>query len=79
MADFIKMSAAVCGIRPTNDQTMYRVATITMAALAIVFFALRIIAKVVLSLPWGLDDTLTVLSVVGLLIGHNSVTYADMR
>ncbi|CAJ0548506.1 Ff.00g021190.m01.CDS01 [Fusarium sp. VM40] len=62
--DFIKMSAAVCGIRPTNDQTKYRVVTIIMAALAIVFFTLRITAKVVLSLPWGLDDTLTVLSVV---------------
>ncbi|KIL84936.1 hypothetical protein FAVG1_11806 [Fusarium avenaceum] len=61
--DFIKMSAAVCGIRPTNDQTKYRVATLIMAALAVVFFALRITAKVVLSLPWGLDDTLTVLSV----------------
>ncbi|KAG5663569.1 hypothetical protein KAF25_001505 [Fusarium avenaceum] len=61
--DFIKMSAAVCGIRPTNEQTKYRVATIIMAALAVVFFALRITAKVVLSLPWGLDDTLTVLSV----------------
>ncbi|KAI6760448.1 hypothetical protein HG530_009308 [Fusarium avenaceum] len=61
--DFIKMSAAVCGIRPTNDQTKYRVATLIMAALAVVFFALRLTAKVVLSLPWGLDDTLTVLSV----------------
>lgn len=73
------MSAAVCGIRPTNDQTKYRVVTIIMAALAIVFFTLRITAKVVLSLPWGLDDTLTVLSVVGLLTDYNLVTYADTR
>ncbi|KAM0342389.1 hypothetical protein ACHAPU_009576 [Fusarium lateritium] len=35
-----------------------------MAALALLFFSLRMTAKVALSLPWGLDDTMTALSVV---------------
>ncbi|KAF4968911.1 hypothetical protein FSARC_3758 [Fusarium sarcochroum] len=65
--DFIKMSAAVCGMAPTNNQDEYRAMSITMVAFAVIFFALRITAKVVLSLPWGLDDTLTVVSVVFLI------------
>ncbi|KAJ4265983.1 hypothetical protein NW762_003956 [Fusarium torreyae] len=57
------MSAAVCGMAPTNNQAEYRAMSITMVAFAVIFFALRIAAKIVLSLSWGLDDTLTVVSV----------------
>jgi hypothetical protein len=62
--DFIKMSSAVCGIKPTNNVLLYRLTTLIMAGLALLFFALRITATVRLRLGWALDDTMAVASVV---------------
>ncbi|KAF5025361.1 hypothetical protein F66182_2526 [Fusarium sp. NRRL 66182] len=61
------MSAAVCGMAPTNNQTNYRVTIIVPAIMAAVFVAMRIAAKTTLSLPWGVDDTLIVVSYVSLV------------
>lgn len=65
-ADFIKMSSAVCGIKPTNNVLLYRLTTLIMAGLALLFFALRIIATVRLRLTWAMDDTMAVASAVSL-------------
>ncbi|EKJ75873.1 hypothetical protein FPSE_04053 [Fusarium pseudograminearum CS3096] len=65
--DFIKMSSAVCGIKPTNNVLLYRLTTLIMAGLALLFFALRIIATVRLRLKWAMDDTMAVASVVLLI------------
>ncbi|KAH7182414.1 uncharacterized protein B0J16DRAFT_343669 [Fusarium flagelliforme] len=62
--DFIKISAAVCGLEPTNNILLYRLVTIIMAVCAFLFFTLRIIATVRLKLKWALDDTLTTASFV---------------
>lgn len=62
--DFIKESSAACGIPPTNNTTSYRVNSTVVFAFALVFFALRIVTKFRLGLTWGIDDTLTTLSVV---------------
>ncbi|QPC78189.1 hypothetical protein HYE68_008941 [Fusarium pseudograminearum] len=65
--DFIKMSSAVCRIKPTNNVLLYRLTTLIMAGLALLFFALRIIATVRLRLKWAMDDTMAVASVVLLI------------
>ncbi|RBR24710.1 uncharacterized protein FIESC28_02483 [Fusarium coffeatum] len=62
--DFIKMSAAVCGIEPTDNILLYRTVILTMAAFALVFFALRVLTTVKLKLRWALDDTLTAASFI---------------
>ncbi|KAF5660679.1 integral membrane protein [Fusarium heterosporum] len=51
-----------CGMKPTDLRAEFWIGTIIMATLASIFFACRMVAKVVLSLPWGVDDSLTVLS-----------------
>ncbi|KAF5575862.1 integral membrane protein [Fusarium pseudoanthophilum] len=61
--DFIKESSAACGIPPTNNTTSYRVNSTVVFAFALVFFALRIVTKFRLGLTWGIDDTLTTLTV----------------
>ncbi|KAL5607091.1 hypothetical protein FOBRF1_007588 [Fusarium oxysporum] len=61
--DFIKESSAACGIPPTNNTNEYRLNSTVVFAFALVFFALRIVTKFRLSLTWGIDDTLTTLSV----------------
>jgi hypothetical protein len=63
-ADFIKLSSAVCGIKPTNNVLLYRTTTLTMSGLALLFFALRIIATIKLRLGWALDDAMAIASVV---------------
>ncbi|CZS83323.1 unnamed protein product [Fusarium graminearum] len=65
--DFIKMSSAVCGIKPTNNVLLYRLTTLIMAGLALLFFALRIITTVRLRLKWAMDDSMAVASVVFLI------------
>ncbi|KAL6912545.1 hypothetical protein FSST1_010305 [Fusarium sambucinum] len=62
--DFIKLSSAVCGIKPTNDILLYRTSTLTMFGLAMIFFALRIIATIKLRLGWALDDAMAIASVI---------------
>ncbi|KAF5688041.1 integral membrane protein [Fusarium circinatum] len=66
--DFIKESSAACGIPPTNHTTSYRVNSTVVFAFALVFFALRIVTKLRLGLTWGIDDTLTTLSVLFIVI-----------
>ncbi|KAL4724529.1 hypothetical protein ACLX1H_007970 [Fusarium chlamydosporum] len=61
--DFIKMSSQVCGIKPTNNVLLYRLLTLIMAGMALLLFALRIIATIRLRLRWALDDTLAAASV----------------
>ncbi|KAH7202617.1 hypothetical protein BKA60DRAFT_625316 [Fusarium oxysporum] len=61
--DFIKESSAACGIPPTNNTNEYRLNSTVVFAFALVFFALRIVTKFRLGLTWGIDDTLTTLSV----------------
>ncbi|EXA46465.1 hypothetical protein FOVG_03838 [Fusarium oxysporum f. sp. pisi HDV247] len=67
--DFIKESSAACGILPTNNTNEYRLNSTVVFAFALVFFALRIVTKFRLGLTWGIDDTLTTLSVVMLALG----------
>ncbi|KAH7207273.1 hypothetical protein DER44DRAFT_810856 [Fusarium oxysporum] len=67
--DFIKESSAACGIPPTNNTNEYRLNSTVVFAFALVFFALRIVTKFRLGLTWGIDDTLTTLSVVMLALG----------
>ncbi|EXK84921.1 hypothetical protein FOQG_10888 [Fusarium oxysporum f. sp. raphani 54005] len=67
--DFIKESSAACGIPPTNNTNEYRLNSTVVFAFALVFFALRIVTKFRLGLTWGVDDTLTTLSVVMLALG----------
>lgn len=64
VVDFIKMSSQVCGIKPTNNVLLYRLLTLIMAGMALLLFALRIIATIRLRLRWALDDTLAAASVV---------------
>ncbi|EWZ99644.1 hypothetical protein FOWG_00068 [Fusarium oxysporum f. sp. lycopersici MN25] len=61
--DFIKESSAACGIPPTNNTNKYRLNSTVVFVFALVFFALRIVTKFRLGLTWGIDDTLTTLSV----------------
>ncbi|RGP77363.1 hypothetical protein FLONG3_4501 [Fusarium longipes] len=58
------MSSAVCGIPPTNNVLLYRLTTLIMAGLAVLFFVLRMTATFKLRLRWAVDDTLAVASVV---------------
>ncbi|EXK32624.1 hypothetical protein FOMG_11512 [Fusarium oxysporum f. sp. melonis 26406] len=67
--DFIKESSAACGIPPTNNTNEYRLNSTIVFVFALVFFALRIVTKFRLGLTWGIDDTLTTLSVVMLALG----------
>ncbi|EGU79060.1 hypothetical protein FOXB_10489 [Fusarium oxysporum f. sp. conglutinans Fo5176] len=67
--DFIKESSAACGIPPTNNTNEYRLNSTVVFAFALVFFALRIVTKFRLGLTWGVDDTLTTLSVIMLALG----------
>jgi hypothetical protein len=62
--DFIKESSSVCGTPPINLTREYRLSSSIIFAIALVFFALRIGTKVKSGLIWGMDDTLTTLSVV---------------
>ncbi|KAK2676745.1 Extracellular membrane protein, CFEM domain [Fusarium oxysporum f. sp. vasinfectum] len=66
--DFIKESSAACGIPPTNNTNEYRLNSTVVFAFALVFFALRIVTKFRLGLTWGIDDTLTTLSVLFIVI-----------
>ncbi|KAK2699701.1 hypothetical protein QWA68_000695 [Fusarium oxysporum] len=61
--NFIKESSAACGIPPTNNTNEYRLNSTVVFVFALVFFALRIVTKFRLGLTWGIDDTLTTLSV----------------
>ncbi|EWY94964.1 hypothetical protein FOYG_04105 [Fusarium oxysporum NRRL 32931] len=67
--DFIKESSAACGIPPTNNTNEYRLNGTIVFVFALVFFALRMVTKFRLGLTWGIDDTLTTLSVVMLALG----------
>ncbi|RKL26815.1 hypothetical protein BFJ70_g11689 [Fusarium oxysporum] len=66
--DFIKESSAACGIPPTNNTNKYRLNSTVVFVFALVFFALRIVTKFRLGLTWGIDDTLTTLSVLFIVI-----------
>ncbi|RKL00487.1 hypothetical protein BFJ68_g12758 [Fusarium oxysporum] len=66
--DFIKESSAACGIPPTNNTNEYRLNSTIVFVFALVFFALRIVTKFRLGLTWGIDDTLTTLSVLFIVI-----------
>ncbi|RKK75513.1 hypothetical protein BFJ69_g7578 [Fusarium oxysporum] len=66
--DFIKESSAACGTPPTNNTNEYRLNSTVVFAFALVFFALRIVTKFRLGLTWGIDDTLTTLSVLFIVI-----------
>ncbi|KAF4943658.1 hypothetical protein FSARC_14863 [Fusarium sarcochroum] len=63
---FIHIAKTSCGIPPIDRYVEFQVNGIVMTTLAVVFFVIRILSKMLGKTFWGIDDTLCLLSMVGL-------------
>lgn len=54
---FLNFTRTTCGLPAEDHRQEVRVVTLTMFALATIFFIIRMIVKYLRFTPWGVDDT----------------------